>query len=235
MTNETDRSPADQETHSASPASSASSSADPASIQGKPHFAVLLATAAGLGYLPKAPGTWGSLAGLLLAMVPWWAFFLFGMVSREQTLGSISILGGNEFDPFLGAQVCLGLTVGAVGVWSAGRAAQFERQKDPQQVVIDEVSGQHLTLLLGLAIPIWWKPSAELFPGFELGAITVNTALNWKYLLLGFILFRVFDIWKPFPARQAESLSGGWGIMADDWIAGIYAGLGLWLARALGL
>jgi phosphatidylglycerophosphatase A len=58
---------------------------------------------------------------------------------------------------------------------------------------------------------------------------------NWKYLLLGFILFRVFDIWKPFPARQAESLPGGLGIMADDWIAGIYAALGLWIARAVGL
>ncbi len=60
-------------------------------------------------------------------------------------------------------------------------------------------------------------------------------AVNWKYLLLGLILFRVFDIWKPFPARQAESLPGGLGIMADDWIAGIYAALGLWIARAIGL
>ena len=58
---------------------------------------------------------------------------------------------------------------------------------------------------------------------------------NWKYLLLGFILFRVFDIWKPWPVRQAEKLPGGWGIMADDWVAGIYAALGLWLARALWL
>jgi phosphatidylglycerophosphatase A len=60
-------------------------------------------------------------------------------------------------------------------------------------------------------------------------------ALNWKYLLLGFILFRSFDIWKPFPVRQAESLPGGWGIMADDWLAAIYAAAGLWVARALGL
>jgi phosphatidylglycerophosphatase A len=82
-------------------------------------------------------------------------------------------------------------------------------------VVIDEVAGQ-LISYLGLATP-------KAF------------ALNWKYLLLGFILFRVFDIWKPFPARQAESLPGGLGIMADDWIAGIYAALGLWMARALGL
>ena len=78
--------------------------------------------------------------------------------------------------------------------------------------MIDEVSGQMITYLLRPSLP-----------------------LNWKYLLLGFILFRVFDIWKPFPARQAESLPGGLGIMADDWIAGIYAALGLWIARALGL
>jgi phosphatidylglycerophosphatase A len=52
---------------------------------------------------------------------------------------------------------------------------------------------------------------------------------------LGFILFRVFDIWKVFPARQAESLPGGWGIMADDWAAAVYAGIGLWIARAAGL
>jgi phosphatidylglycerophosphatase A len=83
--------------------------------------------------------------------------------------------------------------------------------KDPQFVVIDEVSGQMITYF---------------FP---------FTVLNWKSLVLGFILFRVFDIWKPFPARQAESLPGGLGIMADDWIAGIYAALGLWIARAAGL
>ncbi len=60
-------------------------------------------------------------------------------------------------------------------------------------------------------------------------------AVRWKYLLLGFILFRLFDIWKPFPVRQAESLPGGWGIMADDWVAAVYAGIGLWIARAAGL
>ncbi len=67
------------------------------------------------------------------------------------------------------------------------------------------------------------------------GLITMHSVLSWKYLLLGFILFRLFDIWKPFPARQAESLPGGWGIMTDDWIAGIYAAIGLWIARAAGL
>jgi phosphatidylglycerophosphatase A len=98
-----------------------------------------------------------------------------------------------------------------VGVWASTRTAECSGKKDPQFAVIDEVSGQHLAYLLALA------------------------PLNWNYLLLGFILFRVFDIWKPFPARQAESLPGGWGIMTDDWIAGIYAAIGLWIARAAGL
>ena len=100
--------------------------------------------------------------------------------------------------------------------------------------MIDEVSGQHLTLLLGCGVPVWWKAAQPVFDTLPLGLITFRAALNWKYLLLGFILFRVFDIWKPFPARQAESLPGGWGIMADDWIAAIYAAIGLWLARAAG-
>jgi phosphatidylglycerophosphatase A len=103
------------------------------------------------------------------------------------------------------------IVIALVGVWVSGRVASYSGKKDPQFVVIDEVSGQHLTYLLALA------------------------PLNWKYLLLGLILFRVFDIWKPFPARQAESLPGGWGIMADDWIAGVYAAIGLWIARAAGL
>jgi phosphatidylglycerophosphatase A len=120
-------------------------------------------------------------------------------------------------------------------VWAADRAAKFWREKDPQRVVIDEVSGQHLTLLLGLAIPVWWRPTATISYDYPLGFVSLHSVLSWKYLLLGLILFRVFDIWKPFPARQAESLPGGWGIMADDWVAGIYAAIGLWIARAAGL
>jgi phosphatidylglycerophosphatase A len=103
------------------------------------------------------------------------------------------------------------IIVAVVGLWASDLVSKYSSIKDPQFVVVDEVSGQQLTYLLGAVVG------------------------NWKYLLLGFILFRVFDIWKPFPARQAESLPGGWGIMADDWIAAIYAGLGLWIARAFGL
>ena len=195
----------------------------------KPRLAIFIATAGGLGYLPKAPGTWGSLAGLALAIAPFWA-----------TLVTDLHLNGRPWqsnDTVLGTQLVLTVLVGALGVWSASRAAEFWRIKDPQRVVIDEVSGQHLTLLLGCGIPLWWKP-VQYLPttgAHTVGLISSISPLNWKYLLLGFLLFRLFDIWKPFPARQAESLPGGWGIMADDWIAGIYAALGLWLARAAGL
>jgi len=130
------------------------------------------------------------------------------------------VAGGSWNSPvpgldFLSDQIMLSVIVMVVGVWTAHRAARHLQQKDPQIIVIDEVSGQCITYL-----GLWtMAPSPS----------------NWKYLLLGFILFRVFDIWKPFPVRQAESLHGGWGIMADDWVAGIYAGLLLWGVQATGL
>jgi phosphatidylglycerophosphatase A len=85
----------------------------------------------------------------------------------------------------------------ALGVWAAGEAEKFFGRTDPGQVVVDEVVGQMLTFLL--------------LPRLTLG-----------WLLLGFLLFRVFDIFKPFPARQAERFSRGWGIMLDDVVAGVY-------------
>ena len=133
-------------------------------------------------------------------------------------------------------QIGIWLFVAAVGVWASIDVLRDWAQEDPQRVVIDEVSGQHLRYCLGLRDCRFGGSTQAPWLEYEaFGLITSRTALNWKYLLLGFILFRVFDIWKPFPARQAESLPGGWGIMADDWIAGIYAAIGLWLARAAGL
>ncbi|MFY9531719.1 MAG: phosphatidylglycerophosphatase A [Candidatus Acidiferrales bacterium] len=172
----------------------------------KPQLAYLIATAFGLGYLPVGPGTWGSLGGMIL----YW-----GICS---TLPYIDVRGGTTgfnlliaYSPYWLAAALVVTAVGPLAVWAADRVSRFSGIKDPGFVVVDEVSGQLLTYGLALA------------------------PANWKYLLLGFILFRGFDIWKPFPARQAESLPGGWGIMADDWVAGVYAALGLWLARALGL
>jgi phosphatidylglycerophosphatase A len=159
----------------------------------KPQIALAIATSLGLGYLPAAPGTWGSLAGIVV----------YGATQQAVPRGS-----GSSYRI---QAVIVALVLAIVGVWAAGVAASYSRKKDPQFVVIDEVSGQFLAYFVAQASP------------------------NWKYLLLGFILFRVFDIWKPFPARQAEFLPGGLGIMADDWIAGVYAAIGLLIARHFGL
>jgi phosphatidylglycerophosphatase A len=186
----------------------------PESNRRRPRISLAIATAFGLGYLPKAPGTWGSLAGVFLG---WGAMALspLQVAPRIAATGELSNPPAIWWSDFAWSECLLILVVSVIGVWAAGRTAQYLQNHDPQIVVIDEVAGQ-LISYLGLATPRTF-------------------ALNWKYLLLGFILFRVFDIWKPFPARQAESLPGGLGIMADDWIAGIYAALGLWIARALWL
>lgn len=166
----------------------------------KPRLALAIATSLGLGYVPVAPGTFGSLAGIAV-----YALVRYSLPWAARS-GALSPAIGGFWTTILAAALVAG-----AGIWAATRTEQFAARRDPQFVVIDEVSGQQLTYLFAL------------------------TPLNWKYLLLGFILFRVFDIWKPFPARQAESLHGGLGIMADDWIAAIYAALGLWLARSAGL
>jgi phosphatidylglycerophosphatase A len=162
----------------------------PEAKPGKPGLALFIATGLGLGYLPKAPGTFGSLLGIALALA-----------------ASFSL----SFLPLL---IALILVVAVAGVWAAGRAAVHFGKKDPQIVVVDEVAGQLITFL---------------------AIAGVSGPVHWKYLVAGFLLFRLFDIWKPFPIRRAESLPGGLGIMADDWLAGIYAAVLLALARHLGL
>jgi phosphatidylglycerophosphatase A len=122
----------------------------------------------------------------------------------------------------------------AIGVWSASRAAAYARIEDPQFVVIDEVAGQHLALLLPL-VPIALPHFTAHMDFSDFAIFFALSLINWKYLLLGFILFRVFDIWKPWPIRRLEKLPGGWGIMADDWMAGIYAAILLRVALHFGL
>jgi phosphatidylglycerophosphatase A len=194
----------------------------------KPYFSLFIATASGLGYIPVAPGTFGSLAGVVLALSVYQVLAALGL-----DVFQIITISGTQFDFLLIIQCMIAVVVAVLGVWTASRASRYWQQKDPQRVVIDEVSGQHLALLLGSALPVWWRTTNSWAPP-PLGFITYQSPLGWKYLLLGFILFRAFDIWKPFPARQAESLPGGLGIMADDWIAGSYAALGIWIARAFG-
>ncbi|HET8923274.1 MAG TPA: phosphatidylglycerophosphatase A [Candidatus Acidoferrum sp.] len=222
-------------------------SANKATIE-KPRLALAVATALGVGYIPKAPGTFGSLVGVATAFLSA-VFFL-----RPANLGSLlslhpnyeAVLKDNHFlvpgsdihNSIMALPIfcALGLLLllGAIGVWSASRAAAYARIEDPQFVVIDEVAGQHLALLLPL-IPIA-LPRLTAHEDFSIFAIFFALSLvNWKYLLLGFILFRVFDIWKPWPVRRLEKLPGGWGVMADDWMAGIYAAILLRVALHFGL
>ncbi len=137
-----------------------------------------IATAFGAGYSPFAPGTAGSLVGLLL----FWP--LAGLSWPWQLVA------------------CLGVTI--VGIPAASRVAVLVGRKDPGLVVVDEVAGQWITL--------------------------VGLPFTAPVAIAGFVLFRIMDVVKPWPARALERLPGGWGIMADDVAAGIFAQLVLRVA-----
>jgi len=104
----------------------------------------------------------------------------------------------------------LAILITPLGIWAAGETAKQVGQEDPRLVVIDEVAGQWLTLAAALTI-------------------------NWKSLLFAFLLFRLFDIFKPFPVNRLEALPGGLGIMADDLAAGLYAALVIFVLGRLHL
>ncbi|HID98438.1 MAG TPA: phosphatidylglycerophosphatase A [Thermodesulfobacteriaceae bacterium] len=135
---------------------------------------IFLATGMGLGLMPVAPGTWGSLLGL-----PFHWLFRNHSTGIELAAAGILIL---------------------VSIWIAEKAAVLMNEKDPSRVVIDEVCG----IAVALA-------GAPISPGLITSA---------------FVLFRIFDMWKPFPVRQIEKkLNGGPGIVLDDVAAGIMANI----------
>ena len=137
-------------------------------------YAALAISTWGVGYLPLAPGTFGSVVGI--------GVFLLLKSLVFQVVGVV--------------------VVTVVGIWAASRTEQIVRQKDPGKVVVDEVAGQ-IIALLPLSV-------------FASGKV---------WIIVSFILFRLFDIFKPYPARRFEALRGGLGIMADDLVAGVYAGV----------
>ena len=96
-----------------------------------------------------------------------------------------------------------------LGIWAANRATKLFRHKDPSQAVVDEVMGQ---LIVFLFIPF---------------------GLHWGFILAGFLLFRLFDIWKPYPIDSLQGLPAGIGVCADDILAGIYGGVCLTLIYAV--
>lgn len=149
---------------------------------------ILFTTCFGLGKLPFAPGTWGSLPPVILyqslayiissRIIPFWI----------HPLVHISLI-------IFGSWIC---------IWFCPSVIQETGNKDPKSVVSDELAGQALTMLI-----ISLKMPDNI----------CNTAV------LGFALFRLFDIVKPWPCRKLEKLPLGWGILADDLMAGIYAGI----------
>ena len=204
-------------------------STDPAA---KPRFAYAVATVFGTGYLKPGPGTWGSAVGLLIAVVahPFTWFLLLGKgieVAVGKTAPLLTGFGGTLL--LLVPSIAVWLILALLGVRTGQAVSQHAGTKDPQFVVIDEVSGVHLTLILALA-PV--APMLFLRPedAATFALFSGMSILNWKFLLAGFLLFRLFDILKPFPCRRLEKLPGGWGIMADDWMAGVYAAICLRLA-----
>jgi phosphatidylglycerophosphatase A len=147
---------------------------------------LLLATCGYIGYVPFAPGTFGSAVGLAL----FFAIRATGSVGLE--LGAIALLF-------------------AVGIWSGTEAEHHFGGIDPGPIVLDEVVGMLITLAL---LPV-----------------------NLTGAIVGFVLFRILDVVKPWPSARFETLPGGLGVMADDGMAAIYGNLimrGLLIAAPAG-
>jgi phosphatidylglycerophosphatase A len=141
-------------------------------------WAWTIATFFGAGLGKPGPGTYGSVAAMLL-----WSLAGIGLDINPQLLLML-----------LGAGIIFSI---ALGVPAATIAARESGRHDPGFVVIDEVAGQWITLLFSPA--------------------------DWRHGLIALILFRLFDITKPFPIRRLERLPEGWGIVFDDVAAGLYA------------
>jgi phosphatidylglycerophosphatase A len=137
-------------------------------------LAILIATSAGAGFLPKAPGTAGSVAGVAVYLI-------------------MNIAGAGGYFPHA---ILLILFAGTL----AAQRVETLWGHDSQRIVIDEVVGQMIVFCLG-------GPAR----------------LSWSVIFSGFVLFRFFDIMKPFPIRHLERLPGGVGVIADDVGAGLYA------------
>ncbi|MBA7636040.1 Phosphatidylglycerophosphatase A [subsurface metagenome] len=149
----------------------------------------LLTSCFGLGRLPVAPGTWGSLPPTII----------FGLMCQFHLSGpSISIV-----------MVALVLAGSVICVKFAPAAIAATGNTDPREVVADELAGQAVTFLVS--------------PFLAISAVSSKDV--WIATGLGFILFRLFDIVKPCPIRRLEKLPEGWGVLADDLLAGVYAAI----------
>ncbi len=151
----------------------------------------------GVGLIPLAPGTWGAGVGVVIYL------FLGRVVELALTgnqFATATQSAGRPFQQTLTALLLIVIViVSLAGTWAATRAERLLGKKDPGAVVADEVAGQLITFLF---VP-WGAPA-------------------WM-IATGFIAFRVFDIWKPYPIDRLEGLEFGLGVMADDVLAGAYS------------
>ena len=161
----------------------------------------LAASCFGLGRLPLAPGTWGSLPPAII-------FALLCEFGASAVLISVIMAAL----ALAGSVVCVKCTPAVTAVTG---------KSDPREVVVDELAGQAVTFL---AVPF-------------LAIGTISTSQIWATTVLGFLLFRLFDIAKPWPMRKFEKLPKGWGVLADDLLAGVCAAIlllvcfSLWIAK----
>ncbi|CAN5694867.1 MAG: phosphatidylglycerophosphatase A [Pyrinomonadaceae bacterium] len=174
----------------------------------KDYLALAIATC-GVGYLPIAPGTWGSLVGVGIYLL--WQFLTLRLI--QLIFLPSSLVRFLSWPIFIAVQLVLITLITLVGIWAASRTEELLGRKDPGKVVIDEVAGQLIALL-------------PLVPRLDPG---------WLGILSAFLLFRLFDIVKPYPARRLEGLESGLGIMADDIVAGAYAAVATSVIIAVGL
>ncbi len=158
------------------------------------YLALGIASCGGVGYIPIVPATWGSLFGVGIYLLAQKASEQFTVWADGQQISAL-LLESTRASVTL---VCL-IFLFLIGTWSATRVEKLTGKKDPGLVVIDEVVGQLVTFLF------------------------VPAKLGWWAVFAGFIAFRVFDIWKPYPTAKFEALPKGLGAMADDAMAGFYA------------
>lgn len=144
----------------------------------------------GIGRIPVAPGTFGSVVGVL-----WFALLLLTGNVWLFTAGTLAAI--------------------AVSVWLCGVAEQILGQRDPGSVVLDEIVALPVCFLGWVAVQ---AGKTGTLPG--LGAFF--SAHTWPLTLGVFVAFRFFDVAKPWPVYQSQSLPGGWGVTIDDVLAAVY-------------
>jgi phosphatidylglycerophosphatase A len=161
-------------------------------------YIALTLTTWGVGYIPGAPGTYGSAVAVAIYL---------GISNIVAALPGVSLTSGGPLIT-AGIAVLLGIFC-LVGMWASTRSIPLLGNSDAPEAVVDELMGQFITFLF------------------------VPFGLGWPFILAGFLLFRIFDIWKPYPIDDLQILSGGLGVCADDIVAGVYAGICLAVGYAV--